>query len=256
MSSMGDLGVRGGTVLDALAHQSQDLQDLAGELTTVLAALDTGQGQIQQVVSEADRLTGATAGQQQAVATTMQLLPGVLGSAKSASGSLTQLGASLGPVARGLQTAAPGLNQALLQLPQTTNQLQTLLPILNTTLGEAPATLTRVPSTGNDAAALIPPTQDGLQNINPMLDYLRPYGHDIIQIVSNIGAGTSHLASDGETFIAVPAHRHALQREARPAAAATGHAHEPLPPARWPCPLGPVHRQLSTCATRTEMRSR
>ncbi|WP_131766719.1 MlaD family protein, partial [Candidatus Protofrankia californiensis] len=61
LAGLGDLGREGHTALDAIAAQSDDLKALAQQTSTVLQALDTGQGQIAALVGNANRLTGATA---------------------------------------------------------------------------------------------------------------------------------------------------------------------------------------------------
>ncbi|GAB2967886.1 hypothetical protein GCM10017788_60700 [Amycolatopsis acidiphila] len=201
MTGLGNLGRGGNTALDAIAAQTGDLKALAAELNTVFNALDTGQGQIADVVSDANRLTSATAGQAQSLGDTMTKLPGVLDSATTATGKLNQLAGALAPVAADLKTAAPDLSSALEELPATTADLRGLLPSLDATLNKAPATLQGVPAVGRDVSGLAGPADDVLRDLNPMLRYLQPYGKDIAQLFQNFGSSFHHYADDGGAYV-------------------------------------------------------
>jgi phospholipid/cholesterol/gamma-HCH transport system substrate-binding protein len=182
------LGREGHDALDALAAQSDDLKALTRETTTLLQALDTGHGQIASLVSDADRLTRATAGGRADLEATLRQLPGVLSSANATTGKVTELSQALGPVAADLDAAAPHLSNALSQLPATSRDLRELLPALDGTLDRAPATLQRVPAVSNDARELIPTLRVTLADVNPMLSYLQPYGRDIAAFFANWSA--------------------------------------------------------------------
>ncbi|NKQ54233.1 MCE family protein [Amycolatopsis sp. K13G38] len=197
MQGAGVLGQQGKTVLDALAAQSDDLKTLSGKATSLLDALDTGRGQIASVVGDAQTLTKATSGEQQAVSDTMRALPGMLDVTRTAGGKLGELSPSLAPIASDLRQAAPFLEQALLQLPQVTGDLRGLLPDLNATLDKAPATLDRVPAFGGTVRALVPGARALLSDLNPMLGYLEPYGRDIGAMFGNFGATMDTVNSDG-----------------------------------------------------------
>ncbi len=202
MAGLGELGQNGYTALDAVSAQSEDITKLAGELTTVLSALNTGQDDLASTVRDANTLVQATAGQRTSIEDTMRRLPGVLGSAQTATGRLTELSHTLAPVAANLRSAAPELNTALEQLPQTTSDLRGLLPSLDGTLTEAPATLDRVPqSLGTDAQALIPELRSRLQDLNPMVGYLAPYGRDLGSFIANFHAGFAYKGADGRSVL-------------------------------------------------------
>lgn len=181
---LGLLGRDGHTAVDAIAAQSEDLEALARETATVLAALDTGQGQIATLVENAGRLAGATADQRPAIESSMRSLPGLLASADSATAALTDLAGALGPVAEDLAQAAPDLSDSLRRLPPVTREVRALLPPLSGTLDRAPATLERVPTLGDDLRDLIPSARTALQDVNPMLSYLEPYGADLATFVA------------------------------------------------------------------------
>jgi phospholipid/cholesterol/gamma-HCH transport system substrate-binding protein len=197
MTGLGRIGDQGHTAVDALAAQSKDLQALTREATLLLETLDTGQGQIAALVTDAQRLTAATAGKRDAVEETVRALPGLLSEVEVAAAKLRELSGPLAPIAADLREAAPDLNQALLTLPSTTDDLRGLLPSLDGTLDQAPATLSRVPAFGNDVQALVPDADKLLRDLDPMLGYLAPYGLDLGAMFANFGASFDTLAEDG-----------------------------------------------------------
>ncbi|KAA9165983.1 MCE family protein [Amycolatopsis acidicola] len=187
LSGLGDAARQGKDALGALAAQSDQLQQLTGDTASLVAALDSRQGQIAQLVTDAEQLTSVTAAGKDDLTSVMRELPGLLDKARSASTGLTQLSQSLAPVAANLKTAAPDVSAALQQLPQTAADLRRLLPSLNGVLDTASPTLARVPVVASDADALIPPADVALRDVNPMLSYLAPYGHEITGFFVNFG---------------------------------------------------------------------
>ncbi|MET8249153.1 MlaD family protein [Streptomyces sp. NPDC005202] len=185
LSGLGDVGRQGNDALGALAAQSHDLRQLAGNSATLLAALDSRQGQIAQMVKNADELTKATAGGAEQIQDVVRRLPTLMDTAKQASTGLNKLSGSLAPVARNLNAAAPALNTALTELPATSADLRGLLPSLDGVLNKSPATLRRVPQLSTDLRQLIPNARVAMSDVNPMLTYLRPYGPEIAAYFTN-----------------------------------------------------------------------
>lgn len=205
VSGLGMLGRDGETTLDALAQQSDQLRRLAGNAATLLTALDTQQGRIAQLASDAESVTQATVDSKADIEAVMRKLPGLLDNARAASGSLTQLSGSLGPVAADLKVAAPDLTAALRELPETGADLRGLLPALDSVLGRAPATLERVPTVSDDARQLIPNVRLTLCDLNPMLAYLSPYGRDLSAwFASTADAMRGTVDGEGHTRFTVP----------------------------------------------------
>lgn len=197
LAGLGKLGREGYTAVDAIAAQSEDLKALTREATDLLNALDTGQGQIVEVVRDAHTLTEATAGQRSAIEDTMRAMPPLLRNARTATDKLGELSGSLAPVAADLKEAGPDLNKALLQVPSVTEDLRGLLPALDGTLDTAPATLDRVPTFGSDVRTLIPTATLLLRDVNPMLSYLKPYGRDVGSMFASFGAAMDVQVENG-----------------------------------------------------------
>lgn len=200
LRGLGDLGREGQGALSALAAQSGDLQQLTGNTGKLLAALDSRQGQIAQLVTDADKLTRATAGSETDIQAVLRKLPGLMDTAKDASAGLNRLSPALAPIAHNLNTAAPDLNAALLELPAASADLRGLLPSLNGVLDAAPGTLQRVPTVAQDASRFLPAVNVALSDVNPMLSYLVPYGRDIAAFFTNIGQVTARSDANGNAI--------------------------------------------------------
>jgi phospholipid/cholesterol/gamma-HCH transport system substrate-binding protein len=200
-NGLGDLGRGGHTAIDAIAAQSEDLQKLAAETTTLLAALDNGQGQIADLVTGADKVTKATAGQRPALEESVRLLPETVQNAHDVSASLRDLSVKLAPVASDLKAASPKLSEALHELPGTTEELRGLLPPTQEVLDRAPATLERVDTFSDDLSDLVPSGREILRDLNPALRYLEPYGPDMAAFFANFNAALKPTDEAGRHYI-------------------------------------------------------
>ncbi len=185
LSGLGTLGREGHDAMSALADQQEDLVRLSRTTARVLAAFDERQGQVAHLVEVAQQNMGATARQRGQVEATMRELPGVLSSATEAAPALQTLAADLGPLATALDQAAPGVTDVLTRLPSTTRQLRATFPTLNTVLRSAPATLNRVPAFSGALDPLLPRLQKALADLNPMIEYVSPYGMDFAAFFAN-----------------------------------------------------------------------
>jgi phospholipid/cholesterol/gamma-HCH transport system substrate-binding protein len=201
MTGLGKLGREGHTALDAIASQSQDLEALARQTGLVLQALDTGQGQIAALVTNANRVTSATAGQRKALEETLHEAPSTLDTTVTATESLVALADALSPVARDLRKAGPDLSRALKELPATTADLRGMLAPFSTVLDRAPATLDRVPTLTKDVRGAIPTTRATLADLNPMLSYIKPYGPELAAYFANFNAVLNYRDENGAWYL-------------------------------------------------------
>ncbi|RHW28520.1 MCE family protein [Nocardioides immobilis] len=201
LSGLGDLGRQGHTALDAIAAQSEDIEELARQTSLLLRALDTGEGQIADLVASANEVTGATAGQREAIEDSLAQAPELLRTTLLASDGLTTLADALGPVARDLREAGPDLTTALEELPATTTDLHGMLAPLSRVFDQAPATLNRVPKLSDDLQAVIPTAQATLADLNPMLSYISPYGPELAAYFANFNAVLNYQDENGAYYL-------------------------------------------------------
>lgn len=195
-AGLSDLGKNGDTVLEALGSQSADLMAVSDQLKQFGDALDVGQGQIFQLVSSANRLTAATAGQRASLEESLRKLPGVLDSATAASGDVKRLSSSLTPVAAKLKDASSDLNSALDDLPETGRDLRDSLDPLDKVLNRAPETFDRTDKFAKETDEFVSPATVLLRDLNPILRYAEPWGKDLASFFTNTDAGLRHFTAD------------------------------------------------------------
>ncbi len=189
LEGVGMLGREGYTAVDAIAAQSKDLAALVNEANTILAALNTGRTQIGSLVRNAQQLTSATAGESENLASVVRKLPGLVNSAGQATGTLEGLANDLAPVAADLDNAAAPLSAALKDLPPITDGLRSLLKPMDSSLGRSNQTLEQLPALASLLSDISPDLDTLLANVNPMVKYLAPYGHDIGSMPGNFAGG-------------------------------------------------------------------
>ncbi|MGQ0575696.1 MAG: MlaD family protein [Pseudonocardia sp.] len=204
LRGLGFLGREGGTALTALSDQSAALEELSMNTARVLAALDTRQGQIAQLVADAGTVTGVVSDNAGDLEEFVRTLPGVLNAADAASDDISALAAGLDPVAANLSQAAPFLRNALEELPETSTNLRELLPSLNTALDRSPATFRAVPAVADDLEVFLPQADGALAHLNPMVGYLQPYGGDVYQFFTSFGWTVSRGNTDGNLLRVMP----------------------------------------------------
>jgi phospholipid/cholesterol/gamma-HCH transport system substrate-binding protein len=197
MTGLGRVGREGHTVLDALAAQGDDLTALTVEVRQLLDALDTGQGQIADLVSDAQLLTSATADKKAEIEHLVREMPGLLRNVRRGAVSLRTLSGPLHPILVSLRKASPDLTSALVNLPSVTRDLEGVLPHLDVTLDRLPATLDELPEFSKALRQLIPDSRLLLRDVNPTLGYLAPYGMDLGAMLASFGGSFDTVAEDG-----------------------------------------------------------
>jgi phospholipid/cholesterol/gamma-HCH transport system substrate-binding protein len=191
------LGAEGYTAVDAIAAQSGDLRRLLASLTQVIAALDTGRGQIADVVTQAQTIAAAAQSQRADLEESVRLLPEVMSNANDTMDSIDGLNHDLKPVTKDLRKAAPSLNVALEQLPPASKALKELVPPLDQALATARPTLQHVPPTSETLRTFVPVLDSLLRDVNPMVAYVEPYGTDVGAFFGNFGAAIDRPVENG-----------------------------------------------------------
>jgi phospholipid/cholesterol/gamma-HCH transport system substrate-binding protein len=197
LTGLGSLGRDGSGALEAAANQSQDLAELTSNMAAVMRALDQRQGQIVQLAEDSDAITASMAAQKQDIEELVRELPPFLESASDASKDLERLADPLDDVAENLDEGAPYLSAALKELPATTKELRLLVPELERVTDRAPATFTRTPKFVDQAQPAVKSLSVVLQDLNPMLTYMKPYAPEIGVMFRNIGLSVSATDSLG-----------------------------------------------------------
>ena len=197
LTGLGALGRDGSSALEAAANQSQDLAELTRNLAAVMRALDQRQGQIVQLSEDSDAITASMASEKENIEELMRELPPFMESARDATEDLERLAEPLDGVAENLDDAAPNLAAALEELPGTTKELRLLVPDLQRVVDRAPATFTRTPKFVDSARPVVRSLSVVLQDLNPMLAYMKPYGHDMAGQFRNVSLAVGATDTKG-----------------------------------------------------------
>lgn len=197
LTGLGSLGRDGSVALDAVAGQSEDLAALTRNMAAVMRALDTQHGRIVQLAEDSDAITESTAAEKDDIEALMRELPPFLDSARTASKDLQRLSDPLSDVAKNLDEGAPYLSAALKELPGTTKDLRRLVPELNRVVNRGPATFKRTPKFVDGARPVVRTFSAVLQDLNPMLTYMKPYGHDFVAQFANVSLDAGATDSTG-----------------------------------------------------------
>lgn len=197
LTGLGALGRDGSGALEAAANQSQDLAELTRNLAAVMRALDQRQGQIVQLSEDSDAITASMAAEKKNIEELMRELPPFMKSARGATEDLERLAEPLDGVADNLDDAAPDLTAALEELPGTTKELRLLVPDLQRVVDRAPATFARTPKFVDSARPVVKSLSVVLQDFNPMLDYMKPYGHDMAGQFRNVSLAVGATDTKG-----------------------------------------------------------
>lgn len=197
LTGLGSLGRDGSGALEAAANQSQDLAELTANMAAVLNSLDQRQGQIVQLAEDSDAITASMAAEKENIEELIRELPPFLDSAQDATKDLQDLAEPLDDVTKNLDEGAPYLTAALKELPATTKELRLLVPDLQRVIDRAPATFKRTPKFVDETRPVVGSLSGLLQDVNPMLSYMKPYGPDIAANFRNISLGTSSTDENG-----------------------------------------------------------
>ena len=197
LTGLGSLGREGSGALEAAADQSQDLAELTRNLAVVMRSLDQRQGQIVQLAEDSDAITASMAAEKENIEELMRALPPFMDSARDASEDLERLTEPLDDVAQNLDEGAPDLAAALKELPDTTKELKLLVPDLQRVVDRAPATFTRTPKFVDQTQPVVKSLSGLLQDVNPMLTYMKPYGPDMAAQFRNISLAVNATDSRG-----------------------------------------------------------
>jgi phospholipid/cholesterol/gamma-HCH transport system substrate-binding protein len=187
-TGLGGLGGSGSAALSALADQQADLRQLGRNTEVLMNALDEGEGQIADLVTNAQKVTNAVAGQRESMENTIRMVPGVLKAAQNASGKVKELSENLAPVAAGLRDSSANLNGSLQQLRPATKDIRGMLPALSDVQDRAPRTFDKLPKLSDDVDQLAPDGTKILRDLDPALRYVAPYGLDIGAFFANFNA--------------------------------------------------------------------
>lgn len=188
---------------DVLARVGQDgpaIQALVSQLDQVTAAAASRSNAVADIVNRLNDITGSLANQQQQVADTLQAVPGTLTTAQqtlskvpTAASAATGLLNALAPAASQLPSVSSNLAPLLRDVKPTVAQL---LPLMQS----AQVLLQKTPAAMDSSHAVLPGAGTLLNQLLPVLDFLRPYTPDAVGGFTNWGQAYAAYDGSGHTW--------------------------------------------------------
>lgn len=189
------------TVLQMLDEDKTDVRRLVHNTGDVFAALTERRGQLRGLIQNSNRVFQTTAQRDRQLADTFHILPTFLQESRRTLTRLTAFANNTNPLVTQLRPAARQLSPTLVQLKSLAPDLRGLFrdidPLVAVSRRGLPATAVFL----DQLRPLLDATDPFLRNLNPMLQWISLYKHEITAFLSNVVASTqaSSLSADGKT---------------------------------------------------------
>ena len=178
------------TILQILDEQKGDVRRLVSNTGTVFNALTERDGQLRSLIENSNRVFATTASRDVKLQEAFRAFPTFLDESRTTAVRVTRFAKNTNPLITQLRPAARELSPTLIQLrglaPDLKGLFRDLNPLITASKRGAPA----VERILNDAKPLLGQVDPFLRNLNPMLDYLGLYKHEIASFFSLGGAAT------------------------------------------------------------------
>ncbi|MBV9214022.1 MAG: MCE family protein [Actinobacteria bacterium] len=191
-------------VLAVLHQQGADTRELVSDTGAVFDALTARDGQLADLISSSNRVFQTTAARNADLRQTMQILPVFLTEARATTDRLTQFATNANPLITQLRPAARELSPTLIDLHALAPDLKGLfqdLPVLIRASKRGFPALRRVL---DNAKPLLGQLDPFLRNLNPVLDWIGLYKHEIAAFFALDSAASQ--ATDFPAGAAAPIH--------------------------------------------------
>ncbi|MCQ4080818.1 MlaD family protein [Streptomyces sp. RB6PN25] len=167
---------------DPLAQRRAELQTVVGKLTSAMSSMATEQSQLQQALGQLPSTLDAAQ-------KTMDTVP-------AAVDSTVPLLQDLRPATQQLTSVSKNLSPLLVDLRPTIAELGPVLQSANTLLKWTPSLL-------DSTHGVVPGVTQAADQLNPAVDFLRPYTPDLVGWLTNWGATFGNYDAQGHYFHAL-----------------------------------------------------
>ncbi len=229
-------------ILQILNEDHTDVRRLIRNTGDVFAALTERRGQLRSLITNSNRVFQTTAARDQDLADAFHILPTFLQESRRTLTRVTRFSNNTNPLVSQLRPAARQLSPTLVQLKSLAPDLRGLFrdidPLVTVSRAGLPATSQFL----DQLRPLLDATDPFLRNLNPMLQWIGLYKHEITAFLANTVAATqaTSLGADQKTQLhylrttnplnpenlAIYPHRIATNRS-NPYVAPLGYAHLP-----------------------------
>src|SRR4051794_17783345 len=178
------------TILTILNEQKTDVRRLVSNTGTVFNALTARDGQLRSLIQNSNLVFATTASRDRKLQEVFQAFPTFLDESQRTAVRVTRFAKNTNPLITQLRPAARELSPTLIQLHGLAPDLKALFrnlgPLITASQRGAPA----VRRILDDARPLLAQMDPFLRNVNPILDYLGLYKHEIAAFFSLDAAST------------------------------------------------------------------
>lgn len=194
----------GAQVVDVLHRQRETVASLVDHLGRVTAAVGERGAAIHQIADRGLVAMTAIADRDRALASTLRELPPTLAEIKSATQTVGNVSDKATPVVANLASAVVDLRPAVQALPRSAKSGRAVIARLSA----ANPTLDKVLRSGTAAMkplkAALPNLRSTFCQLTPMLRYLLPYKHDLLQFPIHLGSAANPYDATGHLVNLVP----------------------------------------------------
>jgi phospholipid/cholesterol/gamma-HCH transport system substrate-binding protein len=182
-------------LLKILDQEGVPLQRLVRDTGNVFAALTQDEGALSGVITNSQRVFSATASQNEALAETFRIFPTFLDESRLTLADLRRFAVNTRPLIRDLKPVArdlkPTLRDVRLLAPDLRRLFRDLNPLIEASKKGLPALTETLKSTKPLLAASAP----FLGQLNPILDFLGLYSHQVSDFIGNAASGLAGHAA-------------------------------------------------------------
>jgi phospholipid/cholesterol/gamma-HCH transport system substrate-binding protein len=182
-------------LLQVLDSEGAPLQRLVRDTGGVFAALTQDEGALHGLIVNSERVFSATASQNEALAETFRIFPTFLTESQLTFAALRRFAVNTDPLIKDLRPVArdlkPTLHDVRLLAPDLRHLFRDLDPLIQASKKGLPALRDTLRGTRPVLAATAP----FLGNLNPILDYLGLYSHQVSDFIGNAAGGLAARVS-------------------------------------------------------------
>jgi phospholipid/cholesterol/gamma-HCH transport system substrate-binding protein len=188
----------GGTILQLLNAQKQQVADVVQQTGTVMEALANRTQELRSLVTGGMQTAVAVAARDSALESSLADLPATLAQAQTSVAKLSSFSGLATPVISNLRVAVTNLEPVIHQLKPTAASARTLFNDLPPFLRVANPLLTNLSTFSTAAAPAVPSLEAFLRQTNPALDYLKPFSADVGSMLENFGSSLMRENGTGD----------------------------------------------------------
>lgn len=174
-----------GQVLRAVGEDGPAIKKIVTQLHGVTETVSARDQELAESVADLDRLTKAVAARQAELSVVLDRLPGTIGTATATLDSAEQPIDSARVLLRDVRPLTAQLPGIARDVEPVLAAARPALADLTPTLEAADDLLTRTPALLSGANELLPTLDDAVEQVNPMVAFLRPYTPELAGWLSN-----------------------------------------------------------------------